>query len=222
MITKLPYTVNKSLISKALNNDFGDEKKLTINRPTGNFFYDPWEIKQEYKKTVWDDILSTLPVKIGEARIIRLTGGESYISHADIDDRYHLNLSGVKCFLIDLENTVMYPTVSDGIWYKMDTGLRHSAANFGNRIRYQLVIRELLNRFDLKDPISVKLISLIDDPDEVRFIFDDNISPWLNRANKLNFINNFSVNGTVVSFECEKNELTSLEQILPEEIKLEI
>jgi len=222
MITKLPYNVDTDLILEAIDSYLREDKKLTLNSPTGNFFYDSWKIKEEYQGSIWEEILSTLPVSIGEARIIRLNGGESYISHSDIDDRYHLNLSGVKCFLIDLDNTVMYPTVADGNWYKMDTSLRHTAANFGNRIRYQLVVRELLTNAKLKNPVSIRLTSLINDDDEVRFIFDDTVSPWLNQANKLNYINNFTVKGTTVEFNCESLEIDSLKNILPKEIQLEI
>ena len=32
------------------------EGKNVLNKPTGNFFYDPWEIVPEYKDTVLDEL----------------------------------------------------------------------------------------------------------------------------------------------------------------------
>jgi hypothetical protein len=92
MLHTLPYTVDSTLLNEAQGSVPAVESKLTINQPTGNFFYDPWDIKEEFKGTVWETLLNTLPLDIGEARIIVLGNGTTYMSHTDIDDRYHLSL----------------------------------------------------------------------------------------------------------------------------------
>jgi hypothetical protein len=159
---------------------------------------------------VWEKIYNSRPLTIGEARIIKLESGKNYISHADIDDRYHLNLTGVNSYLIDLDKGNLHQTVKDGIWYEMNAGIRHSAINFGNRHRYQLVIRKLLNSNVLKNSKNVKMKSSIADLDEARFCFDDQISPWLNWANKVGIINDFSYVNNEVSFNIEESYVAEL------------
>ena len=143
MINKTDYFVSISSIPQDVA--FNDEK-IYLNAPTGDFFYDPWKIKDEYKNTYWDDVLQTLDFEIGEARIIKLSVGECYLQHADIDDRYHLNITGDNSILINLENYEIFKIFKDGIWYEMDAGIIHSAVNFGQEDRYQLVVRKLLKK----------------------------------------------------------------------------
>lgn len=221
MLVPTIYKVDLDLINEAILS-INDNKKIVINNPSDNFFYDPWIIKTEYIGSVWEKILNTLPVNKGEARIIRLNSGESYTSHADADDRYHLNLSGLKSFLIDLDNQQMYSTKLDGIWYEMDAGFRHTAANFGNRIRYQLVIRKLLQRNTLINPKFVRILSNINDLEESRFIFDDIFSTWINRSNKSGIINKFDYRNNIISFNCEGDKIEDLRNICPKELKIEI
>jgi len=116
MLHTLPYTVNPALLDEAQGSIPSVESKLTINQPTGNFFYDPWEVKEEFKGTVWETLLNTLPLDIGEARIIALAHGTTYMSHTDIDDRYHLSITGQYSFLINIDDEKMYPTIADGQW----------------------------------------------------------------------------------------------------------
>ena len=78
------------------------EGKNVLNRPTGNFFYDAWEVLPEYKGTAIEDLLKQLPDH-GEARVIVMKPGESYSAHADIDDRYHITLDAEQSFLHDIE-----------------------------------------------------------------------------------------------------------------------
>lgn len=68
MLKKTSIQIPKELIEQALKHLPSDEFRYTINKPTGNFFYDPWVVKEEYQGTVWQDILSYLPKDIGEAR----------------------------------------------------------------------------------------------------------------------------------------------------------
>lgn len=218
MISPTSFSVQIELINRAVD-QIKDQDVFTINEPTGDFFYDQWKIKTELQGTIWEEIYNSLPVyNKGEARIIKLAGNESYFSHADIDDRYHLNLSGTKSFLIDLDNLKMYPVSTDGVWYDMDAGTAHTAANFSNRPRYQLVIRKLLTRGKLKDPKNFKLVASKDtDPDDARFIFDDIMSKWFNQTNKKQLLDNFIFKNNVISFTLDSSTVEDLMSILPKE-----
>ena len=210
MLHTLPYTVDSTLLNEAQGSVPAVESKLTINQPTGNFFYDPWEIKEEFKGTVWETLLNTLPLDIGEARIIVLGNGTTYMSHTDIDDRYHLSLKGQYSFLINVDDEKMYPTVADGQWYEMNTGLRHVAANFGSYDRAQLVVRKLLNNPTLENYTTITIKPTCENP---RFEFDDLISPLLNKINKQHLINNFSILQDGVSFNLKTDAINELDSI---------
>lgn len=222
MLLNMPYFVSESQLELARNIDFGDTFKSTINKPTGNFFYDPWIISDEYVDTVWNDILNTLPGNIGEARVILLKPGQCYQSHSDIDDRYHLNITGDFNYLIDLDSETMHRNNNDCKWYLLDTSTRHTAMNVGETVRMQLVVRKLLQNNILKEPIKVKLSSITLSPDDARYKFDDVISGWLNRANKTGIINDFNPSLTHVTFNIENSCLIELEKIIPTDFKLEL
>jgi len=194
--------------------------KTTINQPTGNFFYDPWILKDEYKGTVWGTLYNSLTVAKGEARIIILDPAHCYQTHADIDDRYHLNIQGEACYLMDLVREQMYRLEQDGIWYDMDAGLLHTATNFGRRARVQLVVRKLLKNNKLKNPIEVSLSTTIENTDDARFVFDNTLSPWLNEANKLGLINNFDHSPISIKFNIEQDKIDSFKRVLPPEFKI--
>jgi len=220
MLSKTNYSVDVSLLQEPCFRSDNEEMRTTINQPTGDFFYDPWIIKDEYKGTAWETLYNSLPVSKGEARIIILKSNQCYQIHADIDDRYHLNILGEECYLIDLVREQMFPLKQDGIWYNMDAGFLHTATNFGRRARTQLVVRHLLRKNNLVEPIEVAVSTTISNTDDARFIFDNTLSPWLNEANKLGFINNFSYSQVGVKFNIEKNKLDSLKHILSPEFVL--
>lgn len=220
MLVKTHYTVDPKLLQEACDQLPEQGMKMAINTPTGNFFYDPWVLKDEFKGTVWETLYNSLPVSKGEARIIILDPARNYQIHADIDDRYHINISGEECYLIDLVREQMYRLEQDGYWYDMDAGMLHTATNFGRRVRLQLVVRHLLKNNKLINPVEVSLATTITNADDARFVFDNTISPWLNEANKLGFINNFTHSPTVIKFNIEQSKLDSLKNILPEEFKL--
>ena len=220
MLANTNYTVDPKLFQEACYSLPKSGMKTTINEPTGDFFYDPWIIKNEYKGTVWETLYDSLPVTKGEARIIILDPNQCYQIHADIDDRYHLNILGEECYLIDLIREQMHKLEQDGIWYNMDASFLHTATNFGRRARVQLVVRHLLKKNTLTEPIAVALSTSISNPDDARFVFDNTLSPWFNEANKLGFINNFSLSSIGVKFNIEKSKLDSLKHILPNEFKI--
>ena len=197
MLKPTSYTVPTELLEKAKHLIPNIDFRLTINKPTGNFFYDPWIIRDEYKNTIWEEILNSLPEKVGEARLIVLEPGKAYQSHSDIDDRFHLNIAGDnRSYLVNLDTLTMYPTKSDFKWHDLDASHRHSAVNFGELDRVQLVVRKLLIDNKLTNPVKVKISG-------DRFEFDDRISKLLNNLNKSGYISNFDVKGDSVFLSME-------------------
>jgi hypothetical protein len=203
------YTTHKDLLQEAVNSLPNLDTRLSLNQSSGRFFYDPWKIKPEFKNTVWEKILDSLECDKGEARLIKLAPGEAYPSHADMDDRWHLSICGNCSYLIDLEKNQMFPTNTDGIWYSMDAGIRHTAANFGSTDRIQLVVRKLLPTNKISNPrqVSIRLKTVIEDR---RFIFDDIISPWLNRAYKSGIVADFKGSDLQASMILEKTAIDDL------------
>lgn len=220
MLTNTNYTVDPKLLQEACSQLPEQGMKTTINQPTGNFFYDPWILKAEFVGTIWETLYNSLPVNKGEARIIILDPARCYQRHADIDDRYHLNILGEECYLIDLVREQMFPLNQDGIWYNMDAGVLHTATNFGRRARVQLVVRQLLKQNKLTDPVDIALSTTISNTDDARFIFDNTMSTWFNEANKLGFINGFEHSAITIKFNIEQDKLESFKRILPEEFKI--
>lgn len=220
MLIPTNYTVDPNLFQEARNHLPKGAMKTSINQPTGDFFYDPWILKDEYKGTVWETLYNSLPVVKGEARIIILDPGLCYQIHADIDDRYHLNILGDNSYLINLVQEIMYPLSQDGIWYDMDASFLHTATNFGRKARVQLVVRKLLKKNKLSNPVEVSLVTSMDNPNHARFLFDNTMSPWFNEANKAGFINNFSQGAVSIKFNIEQDKLESFKRMLPDEFKL--
>lgn len=216
MLTKTSFNVSLDTIEIAKNNLPSDEFRLTINKPTGDFFYDPWIIKDEYKNTVWETILKSLGTIHGEARIILLDEGNCYQSHSDIDNRYHLNISGTDCYIADLLSSKLHQLKADGHWYYMDAGKKHSAANFGRGVRAQLVVRCLLLNGHKGKFVPVTIESTLDDKEESRYRFDMHISPELNKQNKYQWMRNFKILDASVSFEVSSESLSSLRSCIPE------
>ena len=194
-----------------------EDHKTSLNYPNGSFFYDPWTIKPEFQNTVWSNILNSLPFPIGEARVIKMSPGTTYMAHADIDDRYHLSLQGEHSYLIDVLSNQMHVLEKDCLWYEMDAGKIHVASNFGSIDRYQLVVRKLLIATD-KSP----LVDVIIEPKELKFDyryrFDNIVSPWLNAVNKRRSMKDFSFKGNTVNFKVVKSELENLN--LPDDFKI--
>jgi hypothetical protein len=214
MLKQLEFQVPTELINIAIDNLPSFDFRVSLNKPLGRFFYDPWEIKQEFKDTVWEQILATLPFPYGEARIITLESGTNYRTHADIDDRYHLNLHGEDCFLINLEEGKMFPLRSDGIWYDMNAGLLHTAANFGRISRMQLVVRKLLVNGNINDSANIVISVGGSSEDDSRFVFDRIISPWLNLSNKQGNIKDFRYENQQIKFITEKIKVNELVELI--------
>jgi hypothetical protein len=216
MLKNTLFTVDKMLIETAtLEMPNTDQKKFSINQPTGNFFYDSWTLKDNFKNTVWEAIYNSLSVEDkGEARIIELGSNENYSLHADIDDRYHLNISGTHSYLIDLTTNTMYPQTRDGIWYEMDASRIHTAANFSNQPRLQLVVRKLLKRVtDKTDFINIVIKTTHSSIETARFLFDNSFSPYLNLISKKQLLFNFNYTSTKVELDIHKSCLEDLKKL---------
>lgn len=203
MITPLNIIVEKQLFDSLLEQIPMIDFKLTLNMPTGNFFYDPWIISDQFKNSPWDSILKTLGTDIGEARLIKLEEKECYMAHSDIDNRWHFPLITGKSYLIDLDTNKMHK-LSLGKWYYMDAGKDHSAVNFGGSIRIQLVVRELLKKGLIKNPKKIT-IKPIENLYNIRYLFDSIYSPWLNKINRAGLMDQFTINGNSVSLVIEDN-----------------
>lgn len=213
MFTKTDIKISQSLFENLHKNLPVVDFKFSLNTQTGRFLYDPWVIKEEFKGTVWEELLRTLPSPIGEARIIILKPGSGYQSHADIDDRYHLSLSGAKySYLINIDTHQMYPVETDLFWYNMDAGPRHSAVNLGKDDRIQIVVRKLLRDTTIENSIRITIAPTKENL-YFRFTFDDEISPWLNNAVKTQKISNFEFTQTSVSFDLDTRALSDLEKL---------
>ena len=201
MIQNTKYTVSLDDIAGAMG-DVYDIGKFDISEQTGSFFYDPWQLKPEFLGTAWETIWNSLPDPKGQGRIIILESPSCYTSHADIDNRWHLNLCGDEAYLIDLEKEEMFKTVLDGKWYDMDAGVPHTAMNIGAEIRAQLVVRKLLPKNIINDPQHVRITGV---EGNIRYEFDKHLSPWLNRAaNNTKIISNVKVVKQGIEFDIEK------------------
>lgn len=202
MITDLNIKVDTNLIESALDNMPSDDFRLTLNQPTGNFFYDPWIIKDEFKNTPWSQILDLLPFELGEARIANLAPMQTYAAHADIDNRWHLALTNENSFLINLNNKEMHEC-EIGSWYSMNAGVIHTATNFGVSARIHLLVRQLLTNSHLKNPTTYTITADTTKLVPHRYIFDEVYSPLLNKLNINNQLANFVKTELTVSFDTE-------------------
>jgi len=201
MIQNTKYTVSLDDIAGVMG-DVYDIGKFDISEQTGSFFYDPWQLKSQFLGTAWETIWNSLPGPKGQGRIIILESPSCYTSHADIDNRWHLNLCGDEAYLIDLEKEEMFKTVLDGKWYDMDAGVPHTAMNIGAEIRAQLVVRKLLPKNIINDPQHVRIAGV---KGNIRYEFDKHLSPWLNRAaNNTKIISNVKVVKQGIEFDIEK------------------
>jgi len=220
MIKKSAWLCPEGLIQQALEQHPVSGEGTVLNEQTGDFFYDAWKIKDMYQDTIWHQVLTTLPCSVGQARIIKLAPGHSYMAHADIDNRWHLNLTGEKAYLIDLDSTVMHACQRDNAWAYMDASHIHAATNYGSIPRLQLVVRELL--VSSQQPIDLVSISIgpAHDQPTFRYKFDNLISPWLNHVNLKLKMSEFKVSIDRINFKLERELVSELQNMITSDYKL--
>lgn len=219
MITKQLWQCPPGLIEQALK-EHPITGSTVLNEPTGDFFYDTWKIKDLYKDTIWQKVLDSMPMSIGQARIIKMEPGESYMAHADIDNRWHLNLTGEQAYLIDLDNRAMYECTRDNHWAYMDASRIHAATNYGSVPRLQLVVREPLRRS--RQPVALVSVSMEPayEQHDFRYKFDKIFSPFLNRANQKYKLADFAHETFTLSFKLEQELLDEFKQLITPEFKV--
>ena len=219
MITKQIWTCPEGLIEQALK-EHPVTESIVLNEPTGDFFYDKWVIKEFYKGTIWEQVLNSMPMSIGQARIIKLAPGESYMAHADIDNRFHLNLTGEQAYLIDLDDEIMYKCEKDNRWAYMDASRIHAATNYGSIPRLQLVVREPLRRS--RQPVDLVSISMEPayEQQDFRYKFDNIFSPFLNRANWAYKLADFTHTTFSLTFKLEREQLEEFEKLVNTDFKV--
>jgi hypothetical protein len=212
MITLTQWQCPPGLIQRALTECPIDGNRTALNTKTGDDFYDEWKLKDEFKSTPWEELLNTLPYTIGEARVITLEPGCSYMAHADIDNRWHLNLSGNQSYLTDLSNQQLYKQSPDNRWRYMLADRIHTASNFGSIPRKQLVVRELLQRSKFKNMIAITITPAYEQFD-YRYQFDTIVSPWLNLKNQDGTLTDFVYKGELVSFKIAEHIKHELQEL---------
>jgi len=221
MIEPTKYTVSPELVEQALIDYPITDEVVVLNEHDGDFFYGNWTIKSEYKDTPWEQILNSLDCTIGEARIITLKPGESYQAHSDIDDRWHLSLTGDYSFLIDLENQTMFKCERDYRWYIMDTSKVHTACNFGSVPRLELVVRERLRKPETFNDCVQVIITPLNMDEDIRYKFDNVFSPWLNKVNFRYMMSDFDPNLGIVKFKMERELIDELNSLITSDFKID-
>lgn len=213
MLTKTNLSVDvDKLLPLLANVEWDDKNRCQLNSPLGNWLYDLYEIKDAWKGTAFEELLVMLSKNypIGEARLIKLPPGTCYRSHTDIDDRLHINIIGNdQSYLLDLDEQVMYRTVTDKCIYYMDASHRHVAANFGSYDRIQLVVRVRLEKND--DPnYSMRTIKFNNIYDKFRYDFDNTISQIISYQIKQKKIGFFDVNNNEILIKTDKETLDDI------------
>jgi hypothetical protein len=182
----LNHTISTESLADYLEDvNWDDTNRANLNHPTGHWLYDPYEVNQEWKGTPFEDLLIELEqYSIGEARLIKLGPGTCYRSHADIDDRIHLNLlSNDQCYLINLITNEMHKTSADNKIYYMDGSYVHTAANFGSSPRVQLVARVRLSNYDDTGLERIELV-FSNRPYNLRYNIDNSVSVLMSQLIK--------------------------------------
>jgi hypothetical protein len=157
------------------------DKFIQLNETEeGRLLNGPYKIKSEFLNTPLGDLLEKLG-NVGEARLLKLKPGESYMAHSDPDDRLHMSIiTNEYTRIIDLEENKMYHLPVDGSVWLMDTGPIHVASNFGAHDRIHLNIRVLLP--DVKE--GYVRFTVEGGDYDWKHVIQISITRWINRALK--------------------------------------
>ena len=220
MFTATPHQVNSAELleifrSVQLQQDQHDDMfKLDLNLPTGNFYYDPWQLKPQYEHTEVARVLDLL-APVGQVKIVSIPPGQCYLAHSDVEDRYHVTLQSEHSYVLDITQQQSYECRVDNRVYLMNTAQLHTVMNAGYVPRIQLVIRRLLTRHTLQDPIHIH-IEATEAPHNLRQQWDNHILVWCNLAHKQGIMTDFDpMNSEArVQFRMESDHLDSLRSVL--------
>jgi hypothetical protein len=160
------------------------------NDSKGDRYYREMELFDKYKGTVVERYVKSLNRKLSKVCVIIQEPGDTYPIHADIDDRFHLNLQSDNAYFIDFKTNISIPIETDRKVYLMNTGGLHSAVNFGLKRRLQIGATISLEYHNLKSPMSVN-IHYNGKNKNYDYFYNFYVMPWLNLANKNKLINNY-------------------------------
>jgi hypothetical protein len=105
---------------------------------------DPYVLLPEFENTPVGDALNLLG-PVGGAYLRKLDPRRYYGAHSDQDDRYHLAITtNPLAVMMDFDNQTIHHMPVNGVWSLMDTGLTHTAQNYGTESRIHLHCRSLL------------------------------------------------------------------------------
>ena len=155
---------------------------IAIHTHTDDFYYGERHLLPQYKNTELERLWNTLD-RPGECQVMVMDSGRCYRSHCDVDNRWQFALSAGESYLIDTENQHLWPTQMDGCLYYLNTTYVHSAANFSFSPRFQIVIRQRLQRNELYNPIPVWMHHASQDvthKNYSRYRWDQLVQSWLN------------------------------------------
>lgn len=212
LLTELDFSYDvKKLIPLLEKVNWDDKNRCDLNSPLGHWLYDSYEIKEKWKGTAFEELLESIPYPIGEARLMKLVPGDAYCSHADVDDRLHLNIvSNDQSYLIDLDTKTMHQLKTDGKLYLMDGGKLHTAVNFGSTDRIQLVIRVPLKRYTTEEFVT-HTIEFKNPVFNIRYILDNTVSGFINHGVKNGDIGYFNpINEFAIELHIRKSTLNVL------------
>jgi hypothetical protein len=108
-----------------------------------------WNSVGAYTKSVIDELATSMGVKFGRIRYMRLLPKTGLSVHPDFEPRYHLVLkTNPYAYYLDCtpDNEVQakcYHIPADGFFYKVDTLRNHSVFNGGWENRIHLVLTEI-------------------------------------------------------------------------------
>lgn len=190
-----------------------NEKTIICTDETRNKYYEPAVLLDSYKGTAIETVLNTIPETVSLLAIIIQDPGDSYPIHTDIQDRYHLNIKSKHSYFLDFEENKLMPIHTDGKLYVMDTGIYHSASNYGNERRIQLGAAKMLTPKNIKKPQPV-MIEFLGEVTQQDYYFNYYIMPWLNKADKKNIIDNYNrPKNNKMFFTIEKEFIKEIDNI---------
>lgn len=221
-LRRLNYQTSVERFLPLLDNVSWDvDGRCALNKPKGHWLYDSYEFLPEWQGTEFEKFAGEIPHKVSELRLIKLDPGECYRSHADIDDRLHINLvASDQCFLVNLNDQKLHKIETDGYLYKMDGSYLHSAVNLGGTVRIQLVMRIPLTKYDIPNGKTVT-IEFTNPPYNLRYVVDQYISPFLNTYVKQGLLGYFDAPSvTKFTMHIDDRALTTIRNKL-DNLKLE-